>query len=51
MQNFSQRQITANIVKGSLGNMIEWFDWYIYASFTIYFAPSFFQVQTRPRSY
>ena len=42
MQNFSQRQVTANIVKGSLGNMIEWFDWYIYASFTIYFAPSFF---------
>ncbi|MGK4063186.1 MFS transporter [Weissella paramesenteroides] len=42
MQNFSQRQITANIIKGSLGNMIEWFDWYIYASFTVYFAPSFF---------
>ncbi|GBG95561.1 major facilitator superfamily transporter [Ligilactobacillus salitolerans] len=42
MQNFSQKQIAANIVKGSLGNMIEWFDWYIYASFTVYFAPSFF---------
>lgn len=42
MKNFSQRQITANIIKGSLGNMIEWFDWYIYASFTVYFAPSFF---------
>lgn len=42
MQNLSQKQIAANIVKGSLGNMIEWFDWYIYASFTVYFAPSFF---------
>lgn len=42
MQKLSQRRITANIIKGSLGNMVEWFDWYIYASFAIYFAASFF---------
>ncbi|WP_288639629.1 MFS transporter, partial [uncultured Lentilactobacillus sp.] len=42
MQVFSQKRITSNIIKGSLGNMIEWFDWYIYASFAIYFAGSFF---------
>lgn len=42
MQVYSQKRITSNIIKGSLGNMIEWFDWYIYASFAIYFAGSFF---------
>lgn len=35
-------QITSNIFKGSLGNMIEWFDWYVYASFSIYFSAAFF---------
>lgn len=42
MQRYSQKRVTSNIIKGSLGNMIEWFDWYIYASFAIYFAGSFF---------
>ncbi|MGF2385226.1 MFS transporter [Lentilactobacillus otakiensis] len=42
MQVYSQKRITSNIIKGSLGNMIEWFDWYIYASFAIYFAGDFF---------
>ncbi len=42
MQTLSQKQITSNIIKGSLGNMVEWFDWYIYASFAIYFASAFF---------
>ena len=27
---------------GSVGNLIEWYDWYTYAAFAIYFAPSFF---------
>ena len=31
-----------NIIGGSAGNFVEWFDWYIYAAFTLYFAPSFF---------
>ncbi len=31
-----------NIVGGSAGNLVEWFDWYIYAAFTLYFASSFF---------
>lgn len=38
----NKHRITSNIVKGSLGNMVEWFDWYIYASFSIYFAGAFF---------
>jgi MFS transporter, MHS family, alpha-ketoglutarate permease len=31
-----------SIVRGSIGNMIEWYDWYVYAAFSIYFAKSFF---------
>ena len=31
-----------NIVGGSAGNLVEWFDWYVYASFALYFAPVFF---------
>ena len=42
MDKKKERKIASNIIKGSLGNMIEWFDWYIYASFAIYFANSFF---------
>ncbi|UUE17288.1 MFS transporter [Leuconostoc mesenteroides] len=38
----TEKKIVSNILKGSLGNLIEWFDWYVYASFSIYFAPSFF---------
>ncbi len=28
-----------NIVGGSAGNLVEWFDWYAYSVLTIYFAP------------
>jgi MHS family alpha-ketoglutarate permease-like MFS transporter len=38
----SARHRLRNIVGGSAGNFVEWFDWYIYAAFTLYFAPSFF---------
>lgn len=31
-----------SIVRGSIGNMIEWYDWYVYAAFSIYFAKAFF---------
>ncbi|MGZ8369728.1 MAG: MFS transporter [Caulobacteraceae bacterium] len=31
-----------SIVGGSAGNLVEWFDWYAYASFTLYFANDFF---------
>ncbi|MDQ0707624.1 MHS family alpha-ketoglutarate permease-like MFS transporter [Arthrobacter woluwensis] len=32
----------ANILKGSAGNLIEWYDLYVYAAFSSYFASSFF---------
>ncbi len=31
-----------NIIGGSAGNLVEWYDWYIYAAFGLYFAPVFF---------
>ncbi len=36
------RHIASNILKGSLGNMIEWYDWYVYAAFAVYFSTDFF---------
>ena len=38
----TERKIASNILKGSLGNMIEWFDWYVYSAFAIYFSAAFF---------
>ena len=32
----------SSIFRGSIGNLIEWYDWYVYAAFSIYFAKSFF---------
>ncbi|QNM83473.1 MFS transporter [Sphingomonas sabuli] len=34
-----------NIVGGSAGNLVEWFDWYVYAAFAIYFAETFFPAE------
>lgn len=31
-----------SIVGGSLGNLVEWYDWYIYTAFSIYFSGAFF---------
>jgi MHS family alpha-ketoglutarate permease-like MFS transporter len=38
----SPRRRIVNIVGGSAGNLVEWFDWYVYAAFALYFAPVFF---------
>lgn len=37
-----ERNVVKNVFKGSIGNLIEWYDWYAYTAFTIYFAASFF---------
>jgi MHS family alpha-ketoglutarate permease-like MFS transporter len=34
--------VAGNVIRGSLGNLIEWYDWYVYAAFSIYFASVFF---------
>jgi MHS family alpha-ketoglutarate permease-like MFS transporter len=36
------RRVVSNIFKGSLGNLVEWYDWYVYTAFALYFAPVFF---------
>jgi hypothetical protein len=30
------------ILGGAAGNLVEWYDWFAYSSFTLYFAPHFF---------
>ena len=30
------------IVGGSIGNLVEWYDWYVYSAFSLYFAQAFF---------
>ncbi|RAI98656.1 MHS family alpha-ketoglutarate permease-like MFS transporter [Chitinophaga skermanii] len=30
------------ILTGSIGNLVEWYDWYVYTAFALYFAPIFF---------
>jgi MHS family alpha-ketoglutarate permease-like MFS transporter len=32
----------AAVVGGSVGNLVEWFDWYVYSAFSLYFAKVFF---------
>ncbi|PYD47590.1 MFS transporter [Novacetimonas pomaceti] len=36
------RQRIRSIVAGSSGNLIEYYDWYVYAAFSLYFAHAFF---------
>ena len=31
-----------SIVGGSVGNLVEWYDWYVYSAFALYFAKLFF---------
>ena len=31
-----------SIIGGSIGNLVEWYDWYAYSAFTLYFAKVFF---------
>lgn len=36
------RRRLRSIFSGSVGNLIEWYDWYVYSAFALYFAKSFF---------
>ncbi|MFX3673623.1 MAG: MFS transporter [Paenisporosarcina sp.] len=42
VERASTRRITGNIFKGSVGNLIEWYDWYVYSAFAVYFSSAFF---------
>lgn len=37
-----RRKALRSIVGGSLGNFVEWYDWYVYSAFSVYFASRFF---------
>ncbi|MGH8513084.1 MAG: MFS transporter, partial [Gammaproteobacteria bacterium] len=37
-----EQRVVSNVAKGSIGNLIEWYDWYTYAAFSVYFAATFF---------
>lgn len=38
----SPAQRLRSILGGSAGNLVEWYDWYAYAAFSLYFAKAFF---------
>jgi MHS family alpha-ketoglutarate permease-like MFS transporter len=38
----TRASVWPNVVRASLGNLVEWFDWFVYAWFAIYFAATFF---------
>ncbi|HET9962311.1 MAG TPA: MFS transporter, partial [Nitrospiraceae bacterium] len=31
-----------SVIGGSIGNLVEWYDWYVYSAAALYFAPIFF---------
>lgn len=41
------RKRIAAIFGGSIGNLVEWYDWYVYATFSLYFAKAFFPAADR----
>lgn len=44
-QPISVAQRLKSIIGGSLGNLVEWYDWYVYSAFSLYFAGSFFPAE------
>lgn len=40
-EKISRRRLQA-IFGGSIGNLVEWYDWYAYSAFALYFSASFF---------
>ncbi len=40
--NLTTRQRVRAILVGSSGNLVEWYDFYVYAAFSLYFAKAFF---------
>lgn len=42
IETMSPARRLRNVLGGSAGNLVEWFDWFAYASFSVYFASVFF---------
>lgn len=43
-EKISGRRLKA-IIGGSIGNLVEWYDWYAYSAFSLYFSGAFFPEQ------
>lgn len=42
IQPISTAHRIKSIIGGSLGNLVEWYDWYVYTAFSLYFSAAFF---------
>ncbi|HVW98745.1 MAG TPA: MFS transporter [Mucilaginibacter sp.] len=42
VNNTTTKERLKSIIGGSLGNLVEWYDWYTYAAFSLYFSGIFF---------
>lgn len=42
MEGTEKSQRIKAIVGGSVGNLVEWYDWYAYSAFALYFSPVYF---------
>src|SRR3982751_4149717 len=47
----NQKHRIRSIIGGSIGNLVEWYDWYAYSFFSVYFAPVFFPMRILPHSF
>src|SRR3954465_4408718 len=43
----SEARRLRSIIGGSIGNLVEWYDWYVYSAFALYFAKAFFPPATQ----
>ncbi len=41
------KRVVGNVIRGSIGNLIEWYDWFVYAAFAVFFAPVFFPSESQ----
>lgn len=46
MKEKISRQRLKDIIGGSIGNLVEWYDWYAYSAFALYFSAVFFPQQS-----
>ncbi|NIL77887.1 MFS transporter [Rhodococcus sp. B10] len=37
-----RNKVVGNVIRGCVGNLVEWYDWFVYAAFSVFFAPAFF---------
>ena len=42
MRELTPGQRLRSIFSGAVGNLVEWYDWYVYSAFSLYFAKAFF---------